>query len=211
MTNTPHVPALGIRLLVLLMMVGQSTLADGQAPGSPDTACERDYPIPTRAVDYEKAFSSETLAPDTVSVNRKILRLGGTQESVAGVLGATPRVVENWEYRNAQQQCEYLLGLLSVQPNSMHLYRIKSLQSQKMSGAFRASVWQLPGIGTFRAFFYKSPSSTMEVSYLYYLTPLPVSANNIERSKGSGYVLTRKGVPSMKWDVRTNSISISSE
>jgi hypothetical protein len=189
-------------------MFGKSALVLGQTSVSSDASCWRDYPIPTNSVNYEKAFASETLAPDRISVNQKVLRLGATENYLNSVLGATSIVVEDWKQRTEQEQCEYLLELLRNHPSSMHLYQLKKVQLERLSGMFSVSEWQIRGIGKLRAFFHKSSTAGVEASYLYYLTMFPTSPRNIERSRGPSYVLTRDGVPIVKWDVRTNGISI---
>jgi len=187
--------ALGSGVLALGLILGQPTRVFGQASAPPDASCRRDYPIPTQSINYERAFASETLAPDRVSVNQKTLRLGATEKSLNSVLGASSTVVEDWKPRTAPQQCEYLLALLREHPNSMHLYRLKKLQLEMMSGMFRVSEWQLSGIGRLRAFFHKPSATDAEASYLYYLTLSPTSPGKVVRSRGRAYVLTREGVP----------------
>jgi hypothetical protein len=174
-----------------------------------DTLCWHDYPIPTTSVNYEKAFASETLAPDRISVDGRILPLGVTESSLNRVLGVPSTVVEDWQQRTDQQQCEYLLELLRNHPNSMHLYKLGQLKLKRMSGLFRVSEWRLPGVGGLRAFFYKPSTAKTEASYLYYLSLPPTSLDNVERKQGRGYVLIRTGTSKIKWDVQTNFISIS--
>jgi len=202
--------ALGSGLLALALVFGQPSLVLGQASSSSE-ACRRDYPIPTQSVNYERAFASETLAPDRLSVNQRTLRLGATEKHLNAVLGVTSTVVEDWKPRTAPQQCEYLLELLREHPNSMHLYKLKKLQLAMMSGMFRISEWQLSGIGRLRVFFHKSAAANAEASYLYYLTLSPISAGQVARSRGPTYVLTREGIPIVKWDVSTNVISVTTQ
>jgi hypothetical protein len=202
-TITGHLSA-GLGLLALTLVWGQPAISSDA-----DTLCWRDYPIPTTSVNYEKAFTSETLAPDRISINGKVLRLGVTENDLNSVLGVTSIVVEDWQQRDEQRQCNYLLELLRDHPNSMHLYKLGQLKLKRMSGLFRASEWQLPGVGKLRAFFSKSSAGKFEASYLYYLTPIPTSLNNVKRKQGVGYVLIRTGVSKIQWDVQTNSITIS--
>jgi hypothetical protein len=203
-----HRSAIASGLLALALIFGRGPLLLGQASRSSDASCRRDYPIPTQSVDYEKALASETLAPDRINVNGKVVRVGATEMYLIGALGTSSTVVEDWMQRTAPQQCEYVLDLLRNHPNSMHLYKLKKLQLDMMSGLFRVSEWELSGIGRLRAFFHKSPATNAEASYLYYLTLIPTAPGNVERSRGPGYVLTRKGAPIVKWDVRTNVVSI---
>ncbi len=193
----------GVVLLALILMLGQPAVCS-----DPDTSCWRDYPIPTTSVNYEKAFASETLAPDGISVNGKVLRLGITENSLDSLLGLTSTVVEDWQQRTDEQQCEYLLDLLRNHPNSMHLYKLGELKLKRMSGVFRVSEAQLPGAGRLRAFFYKPSAAEPEASYLYYLTLSPTSLKNVVRKQGPGYVLIRTGASKINWDVQTNFISI---
>ena len=59
-------------------------------------------------------------------MNGKVLRLGITENSLDSLLGLTSTVVEDWQQRTDEQQCEYLLDLLRNHPNSMHLYNLES-------------------------------------------------------------------------------------
>ena len=193
----------GLVLLALILVLGLPAVCS-----DPDTSCWRDYPIPTTSVNYEKAFASETLAPDGISVNGRVLRLGVTENNLNRLLGSTSIVVEDWQQRTEEQQCHYLLDMLRNHPNSMHLYKLGQLKQKRMSGFFRVSESQLPGVGTLRVFFYKPSAAEPEESYLYYLTPSPTSLNNVVRKQGPGYVLVRTGASKLMWDVRTNFISI---
>ena len=160
-------PLAGFGLLVLTLELGQLALSS-----EPETLCWRDYPIPTASVNYEKAFASETLVPDRILVNGKVLKLGMTESNINGILGLSSTVVEDWQQRTDQEQCEYLLELLRKHPNSMHLYKLGELKWKKMSGLFRVSEWQLSDVGTLRAFFYKPSAAESETAYLYYSNPL---------------------------------------
>ena len=170
--------------------------------------CERDYPIPLVPTNYAQLFASETLAPNVLTVNGKLLNSGAPEKVIETVLGTNPTVSEDWQSRSDQQQCEYLLGILRENPNSMHLYKLADLKSKKMAGLFRASEWQLQGIGTLRAFFHKSSATGAEASYLYHVTLLRTAPAQIHRKKGGGYVLVREGPPKIEWDVQRNRISI---
>src|SRR4051812_2206643 len=75
----------------------------------PESLCWRDYPIPTPSVNYEKAFASETLAPDPITLNGKAVSAGMSEKTVDGLLGVASTVVEDWQQRSDQEQCEYLL------------------------------------------------------------------------------------------------------
>jgi hypothetical protein len=195
----------GFGLLALTLTLDQPALSS-----EPETLCWRDYPIPTTSVNYEKAFVSETLAPDRILVNGKVVKPGMTESTLNGTLGLPSTVVEDWRQRTAQEQCEYLLELLRNHPNSMHLYKLGELKWKKMSGLFRVSEWQLPDIGTLRAFFYKPSALKSETSYLYHLTLLPTSVEKVQRKKGQNYVLIRIGASKIEWDVQTNRIVIAS-
>jgi len=175
----------------------------------PKSLCWRDYPIPTASIDYQKAFAAETLAPDKIVVNGNVVDLGITEKSLEGILGLASTVAEDWQQRTDQQQCEYLLELLRKHPNSMHLYELGALKLKRMSGQFRVSEWQIPDVGTLRAFFHKPSAAQSEASYLYHLALLPTSLDKVVRKKDRGYVLIRRGPPEIRWDVRTNRISIS--
>jgi hypothetical protein len=195
----------GFSLLVLVIMSSQSAM-----PAEPNTLCWRDYPIPTDAVNYEKAFVSGTLAPDLILFKGKALKPSMTESSLNGILGSTPAVIEDWRKRTVQEQCEYLLEVLREHPNSMHLYKLGELKLKKMSGLFRVSEWRLPDVGTLRAFFHKPSAEAAESSYLYHQTLLPVPPDNVKRKKGTSYVLTRPGAAGVEWNINLNRISINS-
>ena len=138
------------------------------------------------------------------------MKPGVMESNLNGTLDLTSTVVEDWRQRTAQEQCEYLLELLRNHPNSIHLYKLGELKWKKMSGLFRVSEWQLPDIGTLRAFFYKPSAFKSETSYLYHLTLLPTSLEKVQRKKGQNYVLIRIGASKIEWDVQTNRIVIAS-
>lgn len=95
-------------------------------------SCSKGYPIPTTSVNHERALASETLIPDQVSLNGKILRPG--VEKLNRAIGAKSVMVESAAERTYVQQCDYLLQLLRNHPDSMYLYRIKKMQLQHRSG-----------------------------------------------------------------------------
>jgi hypothetical protein len=175
----------------------------------PPSLCWRDYPIPTPAVNYEKAFAAETLAPDTITVNGKPVTIGIAEKAIDGVLGVPATVVEDWQHRNEQEQCDYLLDVLRRHANTMHLYTLGDIKLKKLSGLFRVAEWQLPGVGTLRAFLHKSSATEPEKAYLYHLTLLPVPVDKVQRKKGKGTILTKPGAPRIEWNIETNRISIS--
>src|SRR5262245_37920782 len=171
-------------LLALTFTWGQPTVS-----AEPETLCWRDYPIPTASVNYEEALASQTLVPERILVHGKVLKPGMTESNLNAILGLTSTVVEDWRRRTDQEQCEYLLEVLRKHPNSMHLYKLGELKWKKMSGLFRVSEWQLPDVGTLRAFFYKPSAFETDTSYLYHLTLLPTPLDKVQRKKGRGYVL----------------------
>jgi hypothetical protein len=199
----------GHRLLIGFVLFALTMLGQPAMPSDSQTLCWHDYPIPAASVNYEKALASETLVPDRISVNGKVVNLGITENNLNSILGLTSTVVEDWRHRTDQQQCEHLLELLHKHPDSMHLYKLGQLKWKKMSGLFRVSEWQIPDAGTLRAFFYKPSADKSETSYLYHLTLLPTSLDKIQRKKGKGYLLIRIGASKIEWDVQTNRISIS--
>jgi len=175
----------------------------------PPSLCWRDYPIPTPAVNYEKAFASETLAPGTITVNGKSVTTGIAEKAIDGYLGRAATVVEDWQQRSEQEQCDYLLDVLRRHPNTMHLYTLGDIKLKKLTGLFRVAEWQLPGVGTLRAFLHKSSAAEPDAAYLYHLTLLAVPLDQVQRKKGKGYVLTRPGPPRIEWNIESNRISIS--
>jgi hypothetical protein len=193
----------GFGLLALTLTWGQPAMS-----AEPETLCWRDYPIPTAPVNYEKAFVSETLVPDRILVNGKLVKPGMTESNLNDILSMTSTVVEDWRQRTDQEQCEYLLEVLRKHPNSMHLYKLGELKWKKMSGLFRVSEWQLPDVGTLRVFFYKPSALKAGVSYLYHLTLTPMPVDKVQRKKGQGYVLIRVGASKIEWNIETNRISI---
>jgi hypothetical protein len=193
----------GLSLIVLSMISCQPAMS-----AEPETPCWRDYPIPTDAVNYEKTLLSETLAPDRILINGKIIRPGMTESHLNSVLGLSSTVLEEWQQRTDQDQCEYLLEILRKHPNSMHLYKLGELKWKKMSGFFRVSEWKLPNIATLRAFFYKPFSDAAESAYLYQLTLFRTPADEVKRKKGQDYVLVRKGWSDIEWNVEVNRVSI---
>jgi hypothetical protein len=176
-----------------------------------ESLCWRDYPIPVTAVNYKKAFASETLAPDPISINGKVVTTGITEKTLDGVLGVASTVVEDWQQRSDQEQCDYLLELLRQHANTMHLYKLGVIKLKKLSGLFRVVKWQLAGVGTLGAFLHKRSAAEPEAAYLYHLTLLPVPLDKVKRKKGKGYVLTKPGTPKIEWNTETNRLSISTQ
>lgn len=172
-------------------------------------SCSKDYPIPTTSVNHERALASETLIPDQISLNGKILRLGVTEEKLSRAIGANSVMIENPVERTDAQQCDYLLQLLRDHPNSMYLYRIKKMQLQHMSGIFRVTEWTLTGIGKLRAFLHSPSEGATGKSYLFLLTLNSTSIRDVKRQPGSDYVLVRPSAGQISWNVQTNSITIS--
>jgi hypothetical protein len=195
-------------LLAFAFVVSHSAAMLGEAEVHSAAECSNDYAIPTVSVEYAKVFAGGTLAPDEISMNGRALGIAATQNLIEGALRSAPIVIEDWRQRTDQQQCEYLLGLLRQHPDSMQLYKLRKLQLAGMSGIFRVCEWKLPGIGALRVFFYKSSATETEKSYLYYLTLVPIAAGDVKRSKGSSYILTRRGPPEVAWNVRRNLISM---
>jgi hypothetical protein len=193
----------GLGLLALSIISGQPAMT-----AESETLCWRDYPIPTDSVNYAQAFVSETLVPDRILINGKVVKPGMTESNLNSILGLASEVVEDWRQRTDQEQCKYLLELLRKHPNSMHLYKNGELKWKKMSGFFRISEWVLPTVGTLHAFFYKSSTHATESSYLYHLTLLPAPLDKVKRKKGPGYILIRTGAPNIQWNIEENIISI---
>jgi hypothetical protein len=131
------------------------------------------------------------------------------EKAIDGLLGAASTVVEDWQQRSEQEQCEYLLEVLRRHANTMHLYTLGDIKHKRMSGLFRVAEWRLPGVGTLRTFLHKSSAAEPGKAYLYHLALLPVSLDKVQRKKGKGYVLTKPGTPKIEWDTQTNRISIS--
>lgn len=190
-------------LLALIFTWGQPAVSDERK-----ALCWRDYPISTASVDYKKAFASETLVPVRILVNSQVVRLGMTESDLNNTLRLTSTVVEDWQQRTDQEQCEYLLEVLRKHPNSMHLYTLGELKWKKMSGLFRVSEWRIPDVGILRAFFNKPSAFDIERSYLYHLVLLPTSLEKVQRKKGRSYVLSRIGTSKVEWDIQTNHILI---
>src|SRR5258706_190509 len=94
----------GLGLVMLVLASARPALSL-----QPESLCWRDYPIPVTAVNYEKAFASETLAPDPISINGKVVTTGIAEKTLDGLLGVASTVVEDWQQRSDQEQCEYLL------------------------------------------------------------------------------------------------------
>jgi hypothetical protein len=194
----------GLGLVMLVLASARPALSL-----EPESLCWRDYPIPVTAVNYEKAFASETLAPDPISINGKVVTTGIAEKTLDGLLGVASTVVEDWQQRSDQEQCEYLLEVLRQHANTMHLYKLGVIKVKKMSGLFRVVQWELPGVGTLRAFLHKPSAAEPEAAYLYHLTLLPVPLDKVQRRKGKGYVLTKPGAPKIEWNTETNRLSIS--
>jgi hypothetical protein len=169
--------------------------------------CWRDYAFPAPSVNYERAFALETLAPELIALDSRVVKAGMAEKELNEILGVVPSTVENAGRRTEQEQCEYLSGLLRDHPNSMHLYVLGALKLKKMSGSFRVSEWQIPAVGTLRVFFHND-GVRPETSYLFHLTLLPTPPETVTRNKGRGYVLVRIGPPRIEWDVDTNRVSI---
>jgi hypothetical protein len=177
-------------------------------PTEPKGLCWRDYPIPTVAVNYERAFASETLVPDRIQTNGKVIKPGMTEREINNILGKASAVAEEQRQRSENEQCEYLLALLGQHPDSMHLYKLGELKWQKMAGYFRVSEWSLQSIGTLRIFFFKPSEGASEISYLHHLTLIPVPLDDVRRKKGHGYILTRRGSLPVEWNVENNTVRI---
>ena len=194
----------GLGLVVLVLASARPAAAL-----EPASLCWRDYPIPTPAVNYEKAFASETLAPGTITVNGKSVTTGIAEKAIDGLLGLAATVVEDWQHRSEQEQCDYLLDVLRQHANTMHLYTLGDIKLKKLSGLFHVADWTLPGVGTLRAFFHKASAAEPEKAYLYHLTLLSVPLDRVQRKKGKGYVLTRPGPPRVEWNIESNRVAIS--
>jgi hypothetical protein len=183
----------------------------GAGPASaldPASLCWRDYPIPTPSVNYEKAFAAETLAPDPIVINGKAITTGMAEKTIDNILGMAATVMQDWEQRDDQAQCDYLLDLLREHANSMHLYKLGNIKVKKMSGLFRVVEWQLPSVGTLRAFFHKSSAAEPEKAYLLHLALVPVALDKVQR-RNQGAVLTRPGSPRIEWNTEANRVRIS--
>jgi hypothetical protein len=196
-----------LRLLVRFVLVAFTVaFASSAVAIESEQLCWRDYPIPTDAVNYEEAFASGTLAPESITINTKVLRLGMTESDLRQIVGLNSTEAEDWQERTAQQQCEYLLEILRKHPNSMHLYILGGLKLKRMSGLFRVSEWQLPRIGQLLVFFYKPYQTSVETAYLFHLTLLLATSGSVKHEKVE--ILKKVGTPQITWDIATNRILI---
>lgn len=191
------------------MTVDVQAGSPSQSPAPATESCSKDYPIPTTSVNHERALASETLIPDQISFNGKVLRPGVTEEKLSRAIGANSITIENSAERNDAQQCDYLLQLLRDHPNSMFLYRIKKMQLQHMSGIFRVAEWTITGVGKLRVLLNSPSKDAPDKSYLFLLTLNSTSIHDVKRQPGSDYVLVRPGAGQISWNVETNSITIS--
>ncbi|CAD6561234.1 hypothetical protein LMG28727_07368 [Paraburkholderia kirstenboschensis] len=195
------------RVLTCLFAV-LCALASRATAAEPSSLCWRDFPIAATAMHYELALATGPIVPDSVLIRGKLIRLGAAESRIADTLGQGATVVEDWQPRDVQQQCEYLLELLRLHPDSMHLYKLGELKMRKMSGWFRVLEWRLDRIGTLRAYTYRPAGARLDATYLYQFTLLSAAPGEIRRKPGGAYIMIKPRPPRIEWNIDTNRLSI---
>jgi hypothetical protein len=156
---------------------------------------------------YESTLASGTIAPESIRIAGHLLRPGMSEERISVALGKNSSLIEDWQVRDAQQQCDYLLALLRRHPDSMHLYKLGELKLKRMAGAFRVVEWQLPQAGTLRAHVFSPQGDGRGTVYLYQFT-MQAPGGEVRRQPGKAYVVFRTGPRRVEWDVDGNRLSI---
>jgi hypothetical protein len=193
-----------------LTLFGAAGMIAGVSVAADDPSCRKDYPVPTKPVDYRQEFAGGSLLPSEISLNAHVIKLGMTPVALKAVLGEPTRESPS-ERRSSQEQCEYLVRLLQEHPTSMHLYKLAPLRLKSLAGAFRISEWELPSIGTIKSFWYTPEQAGRESSYLYYFLPIAIASTEVERLKGEDNTLLRAGPPRIEWNIETNRLSIENQ
>jgi len=193
-----------------LMLLGSTEMVTGGCLAADDPACGKDYPVPTKPVDYRQEFAGGSLLPSEIVLKAHVIKLGMTPGALVAVLGEPTRQLAA-ESRSVPEQCEYLLQLLQEHPTSMHLYKLAALRLKYLAGEFRVSEWALPDVGTIKSFWYSPDHAGRELSYLYYFAPIAIAPGKVERLKGENNTLLRAGPPRMEWNIQSNRLSIENQ
>ena len=168
--------------------------------------CWKDYPIATDSVDYQREFTNGTILPDKFMFNSESIKTGMPIAQVEKVIGISNNATET-EQRTEQQQCDYLLKILSDHPNSMYLYKLAALAQEHLSGFFGSLTWDITDIGTIRAFWHAQTQAATHIVYMYsFSLNSVISSPQLNRK---GLVLSRQGRPSVSWDIERNQVIIS--
>ena len=190
-----------------LMLFGAAGMVTDISAASDEPTCRKDYPVPTKPVDYRQEFAGGSLLPSEISLNAHIIKLGMSPGALISVLGEPTREFAA-ERRSAPEQCEYLVRLLQEHPTSMHLYKLAALRLKNLAGEFRVSEWELPNIGTIKSFWYAPGRAGRESSYLYYFSPIAMARDKVESLNGQENTLLRSGPPRIEWNIEKNRLSI---
>jgi hypothetical protein len=193
-----------LRIAISFSFVAQGSITTAAERSQ---ACWKDYPIPTKPVDYRQEFAAGTLLPDMIVVDGRIIERGMSTEQLTAILGI-PAHSTVAQQRTANEQCEYLFKMLEDRPTSMHLYKLSVLGLERLSGFFGTLTWELTDIGTIRAFWRAESALSSQIVYMYHISPVPIVSSQA-RIMMNGTVLSRVGQPRVDWDIERNQVTIS--
>lgn len=152
------------------------------------------------------AFASGSIPLDRIQIGSTTASHGITRLVLIRRLGDRFRVIEPKSHRDCVENARHFCRLIQKLGSMLYYYHLAELKLE--DGWFEVVEWDLPRVGTLRAFLSSQSESGPLRARLYMFTPPPAVPNSVRTEKGKPNVYIRSEPRRMIWNAGASTLAI---
>ncbi|SYZ72654.1 hypothetical protein TRIP_C20769 [Candidatus Zixiibacteriota bacterium] len=164
-------------------------------------------PCPVGLGNYAADLAGRTIAPTTVEIDDKVIKVGMKDANLKILLDTLYRISDSSIKRTERENDQFLSDLLRANPFTMHYYILYGLTGR--SGWFETVACDFSNCAKIKISLHASTEKGIYRVYLIHVNLPPIEASDVSLKKVENHLTAiRKSVPPAVWNIDKNTLKV---